>query len=165
MKISAEHTRKVIVVMIAVVAAFLIYRRSPLIAGAFGADGIALNNPGLVKAETEVQYVGEVRPASGIYARFTDGAWGLVALAKVLAAMGLLTGATIRQVITRWANYKGAGVDSYVDYVAEQSGIGPDSPAAGGAVRVVKAVIMRESGSVPYNELQLQNAVNMGLLR
>lgn len=133
-------------------------------AGLAGVNGIELNNPGLIRIEMQEQ-VGELTPSKHEeYATFMGASAGVFALARKLRRFGESV-LPLRQFITAWANYRGADATSYVAAVSDATGIDPDTIPQGMLKPIMKAIIQRENGVMPYSDLVLQQGVNMLLVQ
>lgn len=143
-----------------VAGVFLVRGRVPFV----GVDGIALNNPGLIEIDPDRQLLGEIRPSSNSrYAEFLGPSLGVYAIAKKLQAVGggVLS---LREVITAYAQARGENPTSYVKQISEISGLPELATTSGQMQRIIEAIIVRESGSNPYDALTIQQGVNMLLV-
>lgn len=127
-------------------------------AGLASANGFALHNPGFIRKEMQ-QQVGELQ-TDGEYAAFIGPTAGIFAIARKLRRFGEGT-VPLRQFISAWANYRGSSATSYIAAVSDATGIDPDTIPQGKMAAILKAIIQRENGSMPYRDLEITQAVNM----
>lgn len=126
-----------------------------------GVDGFALNNPGLIEVDPGKQLLGEIRPSSDKrYAEFLSPSLGVYAIGRKLQAAGAGV-LSLREVISAYATARGESTAGYVADISRISGLPELGSTAGQLTRIIEAIIVRESGSNPYDPLTIQQGVNM----
>lgn len=88
--------------------------------------GMRNNNPGNIRHSSD-KFQGEVESTDKSFKKFKSMIYGYRALIKILQNYETKYGCnTIRKIINRWAPNNENNTDSYVKYVSENSGYGPD---------------------------------------
>ena len=97
------------------------------------------------------------------FVQFTDAKFGIRAIAKLLKnyqAQGLLT---IRELINKWAPPNENLTESYVDHVAREVGVNPDSQilVTDHLVPLVTTIIKHENGVNPYSAETIAEGISL----
>ena len=128
--------------------------------------GIRTNNPGNIRHGANWHGLnpdgGKIDPA---FCVFTDSIYGIRALAKVLVNYKKIHGLnTVRQIISRYAPPNENQTTAYIQSVAKQLGVYPDTiidiEERGVLTVFIKAVIRMENGIQPYSDETIQQGIN-----
>ena len=125
--------------------------------------GIRNNNPGNIRRGPS-QWVGMSQTQTDPdFVQFTDAKFGIRAIAKLLKnyqAQGLLT---IRELINKWAPPNENLTESYVDPVAREVGVNPDSQilVTDHLVPLVTTIIKHENGVNPYSAETIAEGISL----
>ena len=128
--------------------------------------GIRNNNPGNIRRGANWQGLkkdGKSQDPS--FCVFTTPVAGIRALAKVLINYKKIHGLnTVRQIISRYAPPNENQTTAYVQSVAKQLGVYPDTiidiEERGVLTVFIKAVIRMENGIQPYSDETIQQGIN-----
>lgn len=125
--------------------------------------GIRNNNPGNLRHSTD-QWLGEVPGDDKAFKTFSDPAYGIRALAKLLLNYERKYGLrTISGIISRWAPENENDTAAYVDAVARACGVQPFQviDVAACLPSLVPAIIAHENGQQPYTDEQISQGIAM----
>ncbi|MFA6134673.1 MAG: structural protein [Phycisphaerae bacterium] len=131
------------------------------------ARGERNNNPGNIEANA-TKWRGLADPPvepEGRFARFTEAKWGIRAIARTLQSYQTKHGLrTIREVISRWAPAVENNTKGYIDRVAQDMGVTPDSRLDlfqhKNAKPLVLAIMRVELGyEPPYSDAVVEEAL------
>ena len=124
--------------------------------------GIRNNNPGNIRGNND-KWIGAFGVDAQGFVQFTSPLYGLRAMARIIGnyqRMHLLV--TIRQIIERWAPPNENNTQSYIESVANRSGIDADTyiepedlPA------LMAAMIYHENGQQPYSMELIEEGVSI----
>lgn len=128
--------------------------------------GIRNNNPGNIRwgsAWKGLKKDGKQQDPS--FCVFKSSVFGIRALAKVLINYKKIHGLnTVRQIVSRYAPPNENQTTAYVQSVAKQLGVYPDSiidiEERGVLTVFIKAVIRMENGIQPYSDELIQQGIN-----
>lgn len=129
--------------------------------------GIRNNNPGNIRYGANWQGLNpdgkKIDPA---FCVFTAPVYGIRALAKVLTNYKKIHNLnTVRQIISRYAPPNENQTTAYIQSVAKQLGVYPDTiidiEERGVLTVVIKAVIRMENGIQPYSDEIIQQGIEL----
>jgi hypothetical protein len=129
--------------------------------------GIRNNNPGNIRHGQNWQGLHpKSRELDSAFCVFTDPIFGIRALAKVLMNYEKLYGLnTVRQIIGRYAPPNENQTTAYIQSVAKQLNVYPDTVidiSERGVLTVfLKAVIRMENGCQPYTDETIQKGIDL----
>lgn len=130
----------------------------------YQARGLRLNNPGCIRKNATV-WDGQAQvQADPDFVTFIGPEWGLRALVKILDSYQREGIKTVREAIRRYAPASdGNPTDTYVQNVATACHVDADAPLVLSVYRVplVRAIVTQESGSFPYSDQLLAEAIDM----
>lgn len=133
--------------------------------------GIRNANPGNIRKGDRWQGL-DVPPDDGEFCRFTDSAYGIRALARVLityqdkrlAKDGTAID-TVRDIIERWAPPKENDTESYIRSVRQATGFRAgeelDLHDFDTMDRLVRAIIRHECGQQPYSDSEIRHGLRL----
>lgn len=129
--------------------------------------GIRNNNPGNIRWGDNWQGLkkdGKEQDPS--FCVFTNAVYGIRALAKVLKNYQQLYGLnTPRKIISRYAPPNENQTQAYINSVAQQLGITPDTEVdlteTGVLTVFIKAIIRHENGIQPYKDETIQKGIEL----
>ena len=128
--------------------------------------GIRNNNPGNIRhGENWYGLNPDGKKIDSAFCVFTDSIYGIRALAKVLVNYKKIHGLnTVRQIISRYAPPNENQTTAYIQSVAKQLGVYPDTiidiEERGVLTVFIKAVIRMENGIQPYSDETIQQGIN-----
>lgn len=125
--------------------------------------GIRNANPGNIR-HSRVMWKGEAETQfDDSFVTFTDATYGIRAIVKILRTYKKMGLQTISQAISRWAPPNENDTGAYVKAVCRDCAINPDDIVNFDTVmpQVVKAIIRRENGSMPYTDAQIQRGIDL----
>lgn len=128
--------------------------------------GIRNNNPGNIRHGANWHGLNpDGRKIDPAFCVFTDSIYGIRALAKVLVNYKKIHGLnTVRQIISRYAPPNENQTTAYIQSVAKQLGVYPDTiidiEERGVLTVFIKAVIRMENGIQPYSDEIIQRGIN-----
>lgn len=128
--------------------------------------GIRNNNPGNIRHGSNWQGLNQNgRTMDPAFCVFMAPVYGIRALAKVLINYKKIHGLNmVRQIISRYAPPNENQTTTYVQSVAKQLGVYPDTiidiEERGVLTVFIKAVIRMENGIQPYSDETIQKAIN-----
>ena len=118
------------------------------------ARGIRNNNPGNIR-HSGSQWQGlSASQTDSAFAQFDDPVYGIRALAKLLKNYQSRYGLnTVRELINRWAPPSENDTGAYVEHVAREVGLNPDTAinVNDHIVPIVTTIIKHENGYNPYS--------------
>ena len=129
--------------------------------------GIRNNNPGNIRHGAN--WLGlnpNVRNIDSAFCVFTAPVYGIRALAKVLINYKRIHGLnTVRQIVSRYAPPNENQTTAYIQSVAKQLGVYPDTvidiEERGVLTVFIKAVIRMENGIQPYSDEIIQQGIDL----
>lgn len=129
--------------------------------------GIRNNNPGNIRHGAN--WLGlnpNGRNIDSAFCVFTDPVYGIRALAKVLVNYKRIHGLnTVRQIVSRYAPSNENQTTAYIQSVAKQLGVYPDTvidiEERGVLTVFIKAVIRMENGIQPYSDETIQQGIEL----
>lgn len=128
--------------------------------------GIRNNNPGNIRHGANWYGLNpDGKKIDSAFCVFTDLIYGIRALAKVLVNYKKIHGLnTVRQIISRYAPPNENQTTAYIQSVAKQLGVYPDTiidiEERGVLTVFIKAVIRMENGIQPYSDEIIQRGIN-----
>jgi len=131
--------------------------------------GIRNNNPGNIRHGSNWQGLNpnskNIDPA---FCVFTSSVYGIRALAKVLINYKKIHSLnTVRQIISRYAPPNENQTTAYIQSVAKQLGVVPDTvidiEERGILTVFIKAIIRMENGIQPYSDPTIQQGIDLCL--
>lgn len=128
--------------------------------------GIRNNNPGNIRHGANWQGLNpNGRTMDSAFCVFTAPTYGIRALAKVLVNYKKIYGLnTVRQIISRYAPPNENQTKAYIQSVARQLNVYPDTvidiEELGVLTVFIKVVIRMENGIQPYSDETIQKAIN-----
>jgi len=131
--------------------------------------GIRNNNPGNIRHGSNWQGLNpnskNIDPA---FCVFTSSVYGIRALAKVLINYKKIHSLnTVRQIISRYAPPNENQTTAYIQSVAKQLGVVPDTiidiEERGVLTVFIKAIIRMENGIQPYSDPTIQQGIDLCL--
>lgn len=131
--------------------------------------GIRNNNPGNIRHGSNWQGLNpNSRNIDPAFCVFTSSVYGIRALAKVLIKYKKIHGLnTVRQIISRYAPPNENQTTAYIQSVAKQLGIVPDTvidiEERGILTVFIKAIIRMENGIQPYSDPTIQQGIDLCL--
>ena len=129
--------------------------------------GIRNNNPGNIRHGQNQQGLNpDGRNIDPAFCVFKSPVFGIRALAKVLMNYKKIHGLnTVRQIVSRYATPNANQTTAYVQSVAKQLGVYPDTvidiEERGVLTVFIKAVIRMENGIQPYSDETIQQGVEL----
>jgi len=101
---------------------------------------------------------------------FVEDKYGIRAAVKILMTyQDKYKLKTIRQLINRWAPPNENNTDAYVDAVAKEVNVAPDTPVNVNNLNIclplIRAIIKHENGQQPYDDAELSSAITMAYQR
>lgn len=126
--------------------------------------GIRLNNPGCIRRNTIVWDGQADTQTDPDFVTFIAPEWGLRAIVKILDSYQREGIKTVREAICRYAPpADGNPTATYVANVASECHVDADAPIVLSVYRVplVRAIVKQESGSWPYTDQLLAQAIEM----
>ena len=129
--------------------------------------GIRNNNPGNIRHGQNWQGLNpDGRNIDPAFCVFKSPVFGIRALAKVLMNYKKIHGLnTVRQIISRYAPPNENQTKAYIQTVAEQIGVYPDTiidiEERGILTVFIKAVIRMENGIQPYSDEIIQQGIDL----
>lgn len=129
--------------------------------------GIRNNNPGNIRHGTNWQGLNpDGRKIDPAFCVFTAPVYGIRALAKVLTNYGKIHNLnTVRQIISRYAPPNENQTAAYIQSVAKQLGVYPDTiidiEERGVLTIFIKAIIRMENGIQPYSDEIIQQGIDL----
>ena len=129
--------------------------------------GIRNNNPGNIRHGQNWQGLNpEGRNIDPAFCVFKSPVFGIRALAKVLMNYKKIHGLnTVRQIISRYAPPNENQTKAYIQTVAQQIGVYPDTvidiEERGILTVFIKAVIRMENGIQPYSDEVIQQGIDL----
>ena len=129
--------------------------------------GIRNNNPGNIRHCANWHGLNpDGRKIDPAFCVFTDSIYGIRALAKVLVNYKKIHGLnTVRQIISRYAPPNENQTTAYIQSVAKQLGVYPDTiidiEERGVLTVFIKAVIRMENGIQPYSDEIIQRGIDL----
>lgn len=129
--------------------------------------GIRNNNPGNIRHDQNWQGLNpKSRELDSAFCVFITPEYGIRALAKVLINYKKIHGLnTVRQIIGRYAPPNENQTQAYIQTVAGQIGVYPDTvidiEKRGILAVFIKAVIRMENGIQPYSDEIIQKGIDM----
>ena len=129
--------------------------------------GIRNNNPGNIRHSQNWQGLNpDGRNIDHAFCVFKSPVFGIRALAKVLMNYKKIHGLnTVRQIISRYAPPNENQTKAYIQTVAEQIGVYPDTvidiEERGILTVFIKAVIRMENGIQPYSDELIQQGIDL----
>ena len=117
--------------------------------------GIRNNNPGNIRLQTGVEWVGQVPGDDPSFVTFSDAKYGIRAIAEILKAYWSRDGVdTIGGAIRRWAPPTENNTGAYIDDVARRAKFDADTPTALDPVLrpLIEAIIAHENSNYAYPE-------------
>lgn len=129
--------------------------------------GIRNNNPGNIRHGTNWQGLNpDGRKIDPAFCVFTAPVYGIRALAKVLTNYGKIHNLnTVRQIISRYAPPNENQTAAYIQSVAKQLGVYPDTiidiEERGVLTVFIKAIIRMENGIQPYSDEIIQQGIDL----
>lgn len=128
--------------------------------------GIRNHNPGNIRIGSTV-WLGQVpkyKQTDKSFVQFETPYYGIRALAKILKNYQRKHGLrTVEEMIRRYAPPVENSTDHYVEFVESKVGYGIDMVNLPEACKMVKAIILYENGTVPYSDIDIENAVRHGI--
>ena len=131
--------------------------------------GIRNNNPGNIRQGSNWQGLNpNSRNIDPAFCVFTSSVYGIRALAKVLINYKKIHGLnTVRQIISRYAPPNENQTTAYIQSVAKQLGVVPDTiidiEERGVLTVFIKAIIRMENGIQPYSDPTIQQGIDLCL--
>ena len=139
------------------------------------ARGIRNNNPGNIEYSPNTNWLGldSKNPSDGRFCRFKSPEYGIRALTRILknytkrdgtAGIGLTGIDTVYEIIHRWAPPSENNTDAYVKSVASALGVDAKQHielTEDVLLRLVKAIILHENGTQPYDDAVILTGVKM----
>ena len=131
--------------------------------------GIRNNNPGNIRHGSNWQGLNpNSRNIDPTFCVFTSSVYGIRALAKVLINSKKIHGLnTVRQIISRYAPPNENQTTAYIQSVAKQLGVVPDTvidvEERGVLTVFIKAIIRMENGIQPYSDPTIQQGIDLCL--
>ena len=128
--------------------------------------GIRNNNPGNIRwRENWLGLKQDGKEQDPSFCVFVSAVYGIRALAKVLINYKKIHGLnTVRQIVSRYAPPNENQTKAYVQSVAKQLGVYPDSiidiEERGVLTVFIKAVIRMENGIQPYSDETIQQGIS-----
>ena len=129
--------------------------------------GIRNNNPGNIRHGANWHGLNpDGRKIDPAFCVFTDSIYGIRALAKVLVNYKKIHGLnTVRQIISRYAPPNENQTTAYIQSVAKQLGVYPDTvidiEERGILTVFIKAIIRMENGIQPYSDETIQRGIDL----
>lgn len=129
--------------------------------------GIRNNNPGNIRHGANWHGLNpDGRKIDPAFCVFTDSIYGIRALAKVLVNYKKIHGLnTVRQIISRYAPPNENQTTAYIQSVAKQLGVYPDTvidiEERGILTVFIKAIIRMENGIQPYSDETIQQGIEL----
>lgn len=129
--------------------------------------GIRKNNPGNIRHGANWHGLNpDGRKIDPAFCVFTDSIYGIRALAKVLVNYKKIHGLnTVRQIISRYAPPNENQTTAYIQSVAKQLGVYPDTvidiEERGILTVFIKAIIRMENGIQPYSDETIQQGIEL----
>ncbi|MBE6447939.1 MAG: structural protein [Alphaproteobacteria bacterium] len=131
--------------------------------------GIRNNNPGNIRYGSNWQGLNpNSRNIDPAFCVFTSSVYGIRALAKVLINYKKIHSLnTVRQIISRYAPPNENQTTAYIQSVAKQLGVVPDTvinvEERGVLTVFIKAIIRMENGIQPYSDPTIQQGIDLCL--
>ena len=131
--------------------------------------GIRNNNPGNIRHGSNWQGLNpNSRNIDPAFCVFTSSVYGIRALAKVLINYKKIHRLnTVRQIISRYAPPNENQTTAYIQSVAKQLGVVPDTvidvEERGVLTVFIKAIIRMENGIQPYSDPTIQQGIDLCL--
>jgi len=131
--------------------------------------GIRNNNPGNIRHGSNWQGLNpNSRNIDPAFCVFTSSVYGIRALAKVLINYKKIHSLnTVRQIISRYAPPNENQTTAYIQSVAKQLGVVPDTvinvEERGVLTVFIKAIIRMENGIQPYSDPTIQQGIDLCL--
>ena len=131
--------------------------------------GLRNNNPGNIRHGSNWQGLNpNSRNIDPAFCVFTSSVYGIRALAKVLINYKKIHGlSTVRQIISRYAPPNENQTTAYIQSVAKQLGVVPDTvidvEERGVLTVFIKAIIRMENGIQPYSDPTIQQGIDLCL--
>ena len=131
--------------------------------------GIRNNTPGNIRHGSNWQGLNpNSRNIDPAFCVFTSSVYGIRALAKVLINYKKIHGLnTVRQIISRYAPPNENQTTAYIQSVAKQLGVVPDTvidvEERGVLTVFIKAIIRMENGIQPYSDPTIQQGIDLCL--
>lgn len=129
--------------------------------------GIRNNNPGNIRHGANwLRLNPNGRNIDSAFCVFTTPVYGIRALAKVLVNYKRIHGLnTVRQIVSRYAPPNENQTTAYIQSVAKQLGVYPDTvidiEERGVLTVFIKAVIRMENGIQPYSDELIQQGIEL----
>ena len=129
--------------------------------------GIRNNNPGNIRhGESSLVLNPDARNIDSAFCVFTAPVYGIRALAKVLVNYKRIHGLnTVRQIVSRYAPPNENQTTAYIQSVAKQLGVYPDTvidiEERGVLTVFIKAIIRMENGIQPYSDELIQQGIEL----
>ena len=121
--------------------------------------GLRQNNPGNIRPGAG--FIGETGQGGG-YSTFASEDEGLRAIQRLLMTYGDQYGLnTIRGLANRYAPKSENPTESYIDFISQKTGIGPDEEIdlAGRGSDLIPAIVGFEQGQQPFSQAQIDRAI------
>ena len=121
--------------------------------------GLRQRNPGNIRPGAG--FIGETGQGSG-YSTFASDDEGLRAIQRLLMTYGDEYGLnTIRGLANRYAPKSENPTESYIDFLSQRTGIGPDEEIdlAGRGSDLIPAIVGFEQGQQPFSQAQIDRAI------
>ena len=121
--------------------------------------GLRQRNPGNIRPGAG--FIGETGQGSG-YSTFASDDEGLRAIQRLLMTYGDEYGLnTIRGLANRYAPKSENPTESYIDFLSQKTGIGPDEEIdlAGRGSDLIPAIVGFEQGQQPFSQAQIDRAI------
>ena len=121
--------------------------------------GLRQNNPGNIRPGAG--FIGETGQGGG-YSTFASEDEGLRAIQRLLMTYGNQYGLnTIRGLANRYAPKSENPTESYIDFISQKTGIGPDEEIdlAGRGSDLIPAIVGFEQGQQPFSQAQIDRAI------
>lgn len=129
--------------------------------------GIRNNNPGNIRhGQNWLGLNPQSRELDPAFCVFTEPCYGIRALAKVLTNYKKLYGLnTVRKLVSRYAPPSENQTQAYIQTVAQQLGVWPDTvidvEERSVLTVLIKAVIRMENGIQPYSDDVIQKGIDL----
>jgi hypothetical protein len=124
--------------------------------------GIRNNNPGNIR-RTSDQWVGLKQPQTDTeFFQFTEALYGIRAIARILDNYGRRGIVTVANIIQTWAPSTENKTDTYIDYIAKKTGLGPQRVVTRSQYpELIAAMISFENGINPYSRAKIIEGIGL----
>lgn len=126
--------------------------------------GIRNNNPGNIRLSSTT-WAGQVdasHQTDPAFVQFVAPEYGIRAMARILRSYAARGADTVREIISTWAPPTENDTGAYIQSVASQIGVSPDTPIGEAQFApLIAAIIRHENGIQPYDGALLTRGISM----